>query len=84
MSSYKVFPHKPKIEIGPNSFKITLPNTNYDREKVLSSFSNIALQNNSLTDYEKKVVDYLRTHKKASRNDIQIAIKKSQTFTIEL
>ncbi len=84
MSSYKNYQIKPKIEIGPNSFKITLPNTNYYMEKALPSSSNISFQSNNLTDNEKKVVDYFRTHKKASRKEIQIAIKKSQTFTIEV
>ena len=53
-------------------------------EKALPSSSNISFQSNNLTDIEKKVVDYFRTHKKASRKEIQIAIKKSQTFTIEV
>lgn len=82
MNAYSDFSIKPKIEIGPNSFKITLPNKNYHREKELSVVSNPDFQNNNLSDTEKEVVKYLKSNSKASRIAIQNAIGKSQTTTI--
>ena len=82
MSSYADFSLKPKIEIGPNSFKITLPNVNYYKDKEFISTSKFDDKAYNLSKTEKMVVNYLQKNKKASRSNIQTAIGKSQTSTI--
>ena len=82
MNSYADFSLKPKIEIGPNSFKITLPNVNYYKDKEFIIPSRIDDKTNNLSKTEKMVVYYLQKNKKASRYNIQTAIGKSQTSTI--
>ena len=82
MNSYADFSIKPKIEIGPNSFKITLPNVNYYKDKEFISPSKFDDKTYNLSKTEKMVVNYLQKNKKASRSNIQTAIGKSQTSTI--
>lgn len=67
---------QPVFEISDNAFKITLPNTNFHHE--------VSVEENGLSDTERKVMDYLIGRHSASRREIEVANGLSQSRTIRL
>ncbi|MEA4884018.1 MAG: ATP-binding protein [Clostridia bacterium] len=67
---------QPAIEISDNAFKITLPNTNFRRE--------VSVEDDSLSDTERKVMGYLIGRDSASRKEIETAMGLSQSRTIRV
>ncbi|MEA4884541.1 MAG: helix-turn-helix domain-containing protein [Clostridia bacterium] len=67
---------QPAIEISDNAFKITLPNTNFRRE--------VSVDDDGLSDTERRVMGYLIGRDSASRREIEEAIGLSQSRTIRV
>ena len=61
MECYRGQKAQPVIEISHNAFKIMLPNTNFHRE--------VRLEDDGLSDTERKVMDYLSGRDSASRRE---------------
>lgn len=69
---------QPAIEVSDNAFKVTLPNTNFLREV------SVEVDDDGLSDNERKVMRYLARCDTASRREMEAAIGLSQTTTIRV
>ncbi len=80
---YMDFNVKPKIEVSDNAFKITLPNTNYIREREVSSM----LRESSPVYYTKNmreevVISLFENHYTIARKDVEVALGVSQATAV--
>ena len=73
MRAYQNCGRKPKIEVTNNAFKITLPNCNADVEADTASNSQ-----------EQKVIEYLKTHERITRKEVDVLLGISQSTSSRL
>lgn len=73
MRAYQNCERKPKIKVTSNAFKITLPNCNTDVETDAAS-----------NEQEQKVIEYLKTHEKITRKEIDALLGISQSTSSRL
>ena len=73
MRAYQDHVRKPEIEVTGNAFKITLPNCNADVER--DTISN---------GQEQKVIEYLQTHERITRKEVDTLLDISQSTSSRL
>lgn len=73
MRAYQDCTRKPKIEVTSNAFKITLPNCNADVEVDTAPNSQ-----------EQKVIEYLKTHERITRKEVDTMLGISQSTSSRL
>lgn len=76
MECYRGQKAQPTIDISDNAFKITLLNTNFERE--------IITEDDGLSDTERKIMNYLAGREGVSRKEIESAIGISQSKAIRV
>ena len=78
LALYEDCPDPVSIDVTPNSFKITLPNMNTSREKIILSIKS------ALTPQMKKVLDYLEVHGEISDVKLQalLGVKRTRAFNL--
>ncbi|MBR3767713.1 MAG: putative DNA binding domain-containing protein [Clostridia bacterium] len=76
---YKNCAIQPKIEITPNTFKITLPNMNQSEEKTSSNRSE-----RKLTPKKQKILDFIKQNGTITVREIEelLSVKRTRAFTI--
>lgn len=75
MSSYRAFSIKPKIEVSDNAFKITLPNTNFNKGTNINKAT-------AFTENESEVMSLFEKKKIITRKDIEDNLNISQTLAV--
>ena len=75
---YEGCPVPVTIDVTPNSFKITLPNMNYAKEKSKT------LNDSIITPQMKILLDYLKEHSEISDDEVQklLSIKRTRAFNL--
>ena len=73
MRAYQNCERKPKIEVTSNAFKITLPNCNTGVGVVAAS-----------NGQEQKVIEYLKTHERITRKEVDALLDISQSTSSRL
>jgi len=77
MEYYREYTIKPSIEVSDNAFKITLPNTNYNRHAE-------SIEQDAFSDDERLVLHFLAEHNNVMRKQIEEVSGFSQAKTIRL
>ena len=73
MGAYQDCGQQPKIEVTNNAFKITLPNCNADVEADITP-----------NGQEQKVIEYLKTHERIARKEVDVLLGISQSTSSRL
>jgi len=77
MEYYREYTIQPSIEVSDNAFKITLPNTNYNRHAE-------SIEQDAFSDDEHLVLHFLAEHSNVMRKQIEEVSGFSQAKTIRL
>jgi ATP-dependent DNA helicase RecG len=89
MEYYHEHAMQPIIEVSDNAFKITLPNTNYNRRTESTYRYKLSDREQSFSNYrfpdkEQSLLDYLAEHRSAARKQLEDSAGFSQAMTIRL
>lgn len=82
IKSYDYVKIKPQFEITPNSFKLTLPNRNYNANKSAAQkkdASHKTKKSTALQEAEQAVLALFKTREYITRNDVEKALSISTT-----